>query len=86
MFAELRLTPKENGRRQATVELDLESILPASAQPPEIAMNHGRIATLTLCLRLGDLGNKGGVRLTGLPIPSLNKNTEDVGRGVGCWH
>jgi hypothetical protein len=31
IFAELPLTPKENGRRQAIVELDLESLLQMTA-------------------------------------------------------
>jgi hypothetical protein len=41
IFMELPLTPKENGRCQAAVELDLESLLTASARSPETAMNHG---------------------------------------------
>jgi hypothetical protein len=41
IFVELPLTPKENGHRQAVVEPDLESLLPTSAQPLGIAMNHG---------------------------------------------
>jgi hypothetical protein len=41
MLVELPLTPKENNHCQATLELDLESFLPALVRPSEIAMNHG---------------------------------------------
>ena len=41
LFAELPLTPKMNGHQQATAKPDLESLLPATAEPPKYAMNHG---------------------------------------------
>jgi hypothetical protein len=62
----------ENGHHQAIVEPDLESLLPAAAQPWEKhrePWHMSRITTLTLSLRLGDLGKKGGVRVTG-PTPA----------------
>jgi hypothetical protein len=41
LIVELPLTPKMNGHKQATVEPDLESLLTATAEPPEYAMNCG---------------------------------------------
>jgi hypothetical protein len=41
IFMKLPLIPKENGRCQAAMEPDLESLLPASVQLPKITMNHG---------------------------------------------
>ena len=41
LFAELPLTPKTNGHQQATVEFDLESLLPATTELHKYAMNHG---------------------------------------------
>ena len=41
LFVELPLTPKMNGHQQATAKPDLESLLPATAEPPKYAMNHG---------------------------------------------
>jgi len=41
LFVELPLTPKRNGHQQAAAEPDLENLLPAMAEPPKYAMNHG---------------------------------------------
>jgi len=41
LFVVLPLTPKTNDHQQAAVEPDLESLLPATAEPPKYAMNHG---------------------------------------------
>jgi hypothetical protein len=48
LFIELPLTPKTNGHQQATVEPNLESLLPATVEPPKYAMNHGRQKELPL--------------------------------------
>jgi hypothetical protein len=41
LFAELPLTPKMNGHQQTAAEPNLESLLPAMAEPPKCTMNHG---------------------------------------------
>ena len=41
LFVELPLTPKTNDHQQATVEPDLESLLPAIVEALKYAMNHG---------------------------------------------
>jgi hypothetical protein len=41
LFAELPLTPKMNGHQQAVAKPDLESLLPAMAEPSKYAVNHG---------------------------------------------
>ena len=48
LFVECPLTPKMNGHQQATVEPNLESLLPATVEAPKYAMNHGGRKELSL--------------------------------------
>jgi hypothetical protein len=41
LFVKLPLTPKMNSHQQATAETDPENLLPAMAESPKYAMNHG---------------------------------------------
>ena len=76
LFTELPITPKTNGHQQAAVEPDLESLLPATAEPPKYAMNHGgqKELPLSLSLMLRDLeGGEGRGERLSAPRPGLNR-------------
>jgi hypothetical protein len=62
IFAELPLTPKTNSHQQAAAEPDLESLLPATAEPPKYAMNHGERKDLPLSLTQFNAKGFGGMR------------------------
>jgi hypothetical protein len=50
LLVEPPLTPKMNNHQQDTAEPDLESLLPATAELPKYAMNHGGRKELPLSL------------------------------------
>jgi hypothetical protein len=71
LFAELPLTPKMNGHQQAAAEPDLENLLPAMAESPKYAMNHGGRKELLLSQsNAKGFGGRGGARDSVHPDPA----------------
>ena len=63
LFVKLPLIPKTNNHQVATIEPDLESLLPAMAKPPKYAMNHGGRKELPLSQsNAKGFGGRGGAR------------------------